>query len=285
MTGKFNKRYNKFDFQENFFYYYDYSHDPFTPPLRITSAGNSIWSRGYSCKRTASEIFGIEMITKGNAVFIQEGREYLVSAGEVYLLRRGGDHVYKVGPAGFLHKRFCVIEGGGLEPLLRAMNLFECDVVHPLTPRNVVILMRRIHRVLKEKMSGFTTELSSLAYSLLLELGRSLTVQYPETIRVAIEFIQQHLDQPLEYDQIRERAGLSTTHFNRLFRNFTGVSPMHFFISQRISWAQHLLSQTSMSVKEIASAVGFDDPLYFSARFKKYTGFSPRYFRMRKTDT
>jgi len=261
-------------------FHYDYRHDPFIPPLRVVSAGNAMWAGSHRLSRNNSDLFGIEMITEGDSIFTQNGREYLVKAGEVYFLRRGCAHEYKVGPSGFLHKRYCVIEGGGLEPLLRAMNLFECDYVKPFPPATVSDILKRMNIALKQKLSGFTADLSFLAYRLLLELGRNLTVQYPEPVRAAVEFMQQNLHRSLECDRIRERSGLSTTHFNRLFHQFTGVSPMQFFISQRIAWARHLLTQTSMSVKEVANAVGFEDALYFSARFKKYTGYSPKKYRM-----
>lgn len=267
------------DFDENASFYYDYRHDPFTPPLRVVSAGNAIWSGNHEYIRTNSEMFGIEMITHGNSLFVQDGKEYLVSAGEVYFLRRGCRHTYKVGPAGYLHKRYCVLEGGGLEPLLHSMNLFECDYVHLLSPVVVSHVFRRMNKVMREKLSGFTVELSIIAYHLLLELGRSLTVQYPEPIRAAVEFMQQNLTQPLDCETIRMHSGLSMTHFNRLFSQYTGVSPVQFLMSQRMSLARHLLLQTSLSVKQVASAVGFDDALYFSARFKRYIGISPQHFR------
>jgi two-component system response regulator YesN len=47
----------------------------------------------------------------------------------------------------------------------------------------------------------------------------------------------------------------------------------------RIKQAKHLLSTTSLTVREVAFAVGYDDPNYFSRLFKEYTGYSPSAWR------
>jgi transcriptional regulator GlxA family with amidase domain len=48
---------------------------------------------------------------------------------------------------------------------------------------------------------------------------------------------------------------------------------------ERLNRARQLLGWTSLSIKEIAAEVGYHDPFYFSARFRKHLGKSPRAFR------
>jgi AraC family transcriptional regulator of arabinose operon len=55
---------------------------------------------------------------------------------------------------------------------------------------------------------------------------------------------------------------------------------MEFVERQRIERARQLLVMTSLSVKEIGRGVGFESPFYFSLRFKRHTGKSPRSFRV-----
>lgn len=212
---------------------------------------------------------------------MQEGNEYVIRPGEVYVLRKGCSHAYGTGRTGFLHKRYITMEGPALERMLHAGGVAGRDFIRPAAPRRVEGAMRRIDRLMRDKPEGFTLELSRLAYDLLLELGRSTTPQYPTPVRAAVEFIQQNLDRPVSSREICERTGLSPTHFNRLFRKHLGTSPVSYFIAQRMAWARHLLTATALSVKEIALTVGYDDPLYFSARFKRHVGLSPRGYRGR----
>ena len=57
------------------------------------------------------------------------------------------------------------------------------------------------------------------------------------------------------------------------------MSPMQYIISLRIANAQRLLGTMDYNVTEIASIVGYDNPLYFSRLFKKQTGLSPSEYR------
>jgi len=219
----------------------------------------------------------------GNAVFIQDGKQYLVNKGEVFVLRKRTNHVYRTGPAGFLHKRCLTLEGPILEPLLYATGLDHCDVVKPLSPELIRNQLRRIFRVMKMKEGDYLSEASQIAYRILVELGKVSRPQYPHAIQTAMDFMQRNLTSHLTSEQIAQQTGFSPTHFNRLFKQHMKVSPIAYFIQKKMALAQYLLTQTSMSVKEIAVATGYDDPLYFSAQFKKQFGVSPSHYMSKRT--
>ncbi len=72
---------------------------------------------------------------------------------------------------------------------------------------------------------------------------------------------------------------LSPSRYSALFRSCMGISPQGFLIRLRIQNAANLICQTDLQIGEIAKAVGYEDPLYFSTLFHKKTGFSPREYR------
>ena len=74
-------------------------------------------------------------------------------------------------------------------------------------------------------------------------------------------------------------SGVSIGYFYRLFRRRFGMSPVEYRNHLRISNAEAILRNTRMSIREISSTVGFDDPFYFCRIFKKVTGVSPSSFR------
>ncbi len=257
--------------------------DIYDHPLQVVGCLLSRWGGGVVVERSCSNIFGIELITAGNAVFIQNGRQYLVNPGQVFILRKNCAHLYRTGPAGFLHKRCLVLEGPILEPLLYAANLAECDYVVLAAGSPVPHLLRTIHRLLGKKDTGLLSEVSQLAYRLVIELGKVSRPQYPLPVHVALDFMQNNLSRPLTSDQIAKKTGLSPTHFNRLFKKYLQLSPVAFFIRKKMALAQYLLSHTSMSVKEVAAATGYDDPLYFSAQFKRHFHLAPSRFARHST--
>lgn len=75
-----------------------------------------------------------------------------------------------------------------------------------------------------------------------------------------------------------EHIPFSKDYINKVFKNKTGKTPLHYLMEKRIEFAkQLLLSRPSnyMIIKEIANAVGFQDQYYFSRVFKQATGKSP----------
>lgn len=76
-----------------------------------------------------------------------------------------------------------------------------------------------------------------------------------------------------------EKANLSTNYFGDLIKLFTGKSPQAHIHQQVIQMAKVRLRQSTASVSEIAYALGFEYPTYFTRFFKKETGITPTVFR------
>lgn len=78
------------------------------------------------------------------------------------------------------------------------------------------------------------------------------------------------------------QAHLSESRFSHLFREVMGKSPLSYLAEARARRAEELLSDTLLSVSDVAEAVGIKNPYYFSRFFKKHTGESPSAYRERK---
>lgn len=251
----------------------------FAPPLQIVSFGSEQWHPGRSLERVHSEICGIEYVRAGEVAFTQDGSSYTVRRGEVYILRRGVGHRYTAVGTKPLHKYYIAIEGALVESMLLAGELETCDHVVPPVPRRIERLFEEIRATMHRKPLGFVVELSTLAYRLLVELSHSIAHRYPEPLRAAIEFIDRNLTRTLTAGEIQAASGVSATHLNRLFAQHIGLAPKQFFIRHKMAWAKHLLAENRFAVKQVAATLGFEDPLYFSAQFRKHVGLSPRRYR------
>ncbi|MFD6177038.1 MULTISPECIES: helix-turn-helix domain-containing protein [unclassified Isoptericola] len=80
-------------------------------------------------------------------------------------------------------------------------------------------------------------------------------------------------------DGLATVASLSASYFSSLFRRRFGTSVLRYQTEQRMARARHLLDTTREPVARIASAVGYDDPYYFSRRFRAVHGTTPRAYR------
>ena len=96
-----------------------------------------------------------------------------------------------------------------------------------------------------------------------------------------MEFINAHLAEPFSGDSLARAAGLSASHLRHLFHARTGDSPRNFQEQQRLRRARDLLVMSRLTVSEISQELGFENPFYFTLRFKKHTGENPTAFRKR----
>lgn len=92
-----------------------------------------------------------------------------------------------------------------------------------------------------------------------------------------------HYDKPLRMEEIAARLHYSRNYLYTLFKGEYGVSPKEYLSNLRIERAKELLRLPGgPSVSEVALAVGYKDPLYFSRVFHQKTGLSPLAFLQRE---
>ena len=83
----------------------------------------------------------------------------------------------------------------------------------------------------------------------------------------------------LSLQEVSEELHVNSSYFSALFRQEISMTFTDYLNQLRIGQACHLLSDTEMSIMEIAAAVGFDDQSYFTRVFRKYKGITPHAYR------
>jgi len=101
-------------------------------------------------------------------------------------------------------------------------------------------------------------------------------------IEQSVAYMLGHLDEPLQVATLAARAGVSLSHFFALFKRQIGCAPIDCFIRLRMQRACRLLDETMLSIKEVAAALGYDDPFYFSRVFKSVNHVAPSEYRLLK---
>jgi len=110
---------------------------------------------------------------------------------------------------------------------------------------------------------------------------RQASAQIDPRVRKAMDFLGEHTTEPFSEERLARAAGLSSSRLRHLFRTQAGDSPRHFQEELRLRRARDLLAMSRQTIGEIARELGFENPFYFTLRFKKQTGESPRAFRQR----
>jgi len=98
---------------------------------------------------------------------------------------------------------------------------------------------------------------------------------------MALEQIGARLAGPLSVPRLALDCGLSTSRLAHLFQEQVGMPPRDYIEQERLRRARELLETSAQTVSEIAYAVGFSSPSYFSRRFTAIVGSMPREYRRR----
>jgi len=249
--------------------------------LIVRHAGNSIWHKGASIDRKNSDLYGIELITAGNLRFVQNGKEYIIEPGTVFIKRRGDNHFYEPGPAGFVHKRFVRLDGPVIESLIGELGIDQYDKCNLSHPADFALLQKKAIALISEQPPGYELLLSLLAFEILLFIAQDISggLQYPPAVSASIEHMRRNLHHKISINELSQMAGVSNTQFFRFFKDSTGETPLAYYNIMKMKRAAELLKHTIMPIKEIAFNLGYEEPAYFTNLFRKTIGVSPRAYR------
>ena len=98
-------------------------------------------------------------------------------------------------------------------------------------------------------------------------------------LKRVLEYMRDHLSEPLTLDRLAAEAGISKFHFARCFSERTGVTPHAQLVRMRLDCAAHLLTGTDLRIGDISRRCGFASAAHFGATFARHFGKSPSAFR------
>lgn len=104
----------------------------------------------------------------------------------------------------------------------------------------------------------------------------------PDRLRKPIETMRLQFFKPWRVPELAAMAGMSPSHFFRVFKQCLGTSPHEWLRRERITHAKRRLIETEEAIKQIASQCGYSDQFFFSRDFKQVTTFTPSEFRRRE---
>lgn len=100
-------------------------------------------------------------------------------------------------------------------------------------------------------------------------------------IERAVHYFNENYSKPISIEQYASEHLMSVNWFIHNFKNVMKAPPMQYIVSLRIAAAKGYLENSNKNITEIANTVGYDNALYFSRLFKKYTGMTPSEYRER----
>jgi len=109
---------------------------------------------------------------------------------------------------------------------------------------------------------------------------RASTVRsHHESVDRVITAMRSRIDEPLSLQSMARIGFASRFHFNRTFRQITGIPPSQFLYALRLDAARRLLTETQRKIIDICYDVGYNSVGTFTRRFTDALGVSPSTFR------
>ncbi|TFE29435.1 helix-turn-helix transcriptional regulator [Cohnella luojiensis] len=233
----------------------------------------------------------IHTVLSGYGQFVIRDKKYNCVKGDTFVIFPGELFFYQADEWQPWHYIWVAFVGHGAKGLLTSLGVtpeqpFISGCLHPKIPE----IYRQLHDCFH---SDYVPDLSNLEAGgwvrlLLRQLGaakRQLEVVDPvrdnateHIIKQAIQFLSLQYTQSISIEHMSNMLGYHRTHLCKLFKQSTGVSPMQYLLKIRMQRAEALLA-TSMTVDQVASSVGYGDALYFSRKFRKWSGQSPSEYR------
>lgn len=146
-------------------------------------------------------------------------------------------------------------------------------------------LLEKIKKELDQKPYQYLISIHAYIELLLVEVNRSKInngdeIWKPDALFLKfLELVRSHYGQNYAVSHFANMLQTTQTKLNELSKLHTNKTAQNVIYSLVISEAKRLLRYTTLSIKEIAFELGFNDPFYFSNFFKKHTKISPMDYR------
>ena len=98
------------------------------------------------------------------------------------------------------------------------------------------------------------------------------------------DYIEKNIDHRITLSMLSENVNMSENYISRLFKTETGNNIVNYINQLKMNHARPLLEDKNLSVRDVALALGFDEPSYFNKLFFRFFGLSPTVYRKAVTE-
>lgn len=225
-----------------------------------------------------------EYIIRGNVYIDFDGNTYTAHEGDVYIIKQGIMANYYTKDDEKAEKIFVSMKGRLLDKLFEAYDLTDSVIISHC---NVEDEIRKIHSVLYTANDSpeATYKLSLYVHEIIMKISmakQTADFQFNPGSQL-VDSLKSYIDSGLHFNVSLKRLAkhfkASEKYLIYIFKKKYGISPYAYLIKMRIRTAEQMLTDTNLTVKEIAAKLSFSDSNYFSNAFKKHTGMSPKNYR------
>ena len=276
------------------------------PEILTLSVGYAVHNADWNWENIRSPFSRIYLVTKGTATVKIENANIILTPGHLYMIPAFTTH-QDICTGEFEHYYIHLFEDStAIKSIMDDWDfpfeleadeichiLFErlCNINPTLSlpesnPKSYDSKPMLFEQLKRNRMRDMTVQMESRGIVLQLlsrffkHASRKPTSKDVRLID-SITYINEHLDENIDIDTLARMSCISKDHYIRLFKRSFGSTPLEYINNLRIKRAEILLTTSSMTVKAIASSVGYYDHSYFIRIFRKKIGLTPLQYRQK----
>jgi AraC-like DNA-binding protein len=243
------------------------------------------------------------IILKGTAMHVIDEQEFPVKAGDVFVIAPNHEHQYQemhglaLANILFDHNALMMEQWDiralpgfhalfSLEPAFRTRHNFRSRLqLSDPQLNHINEIIHDLTRETEQRNPGYRVMAKGLFMQLAVTLSRAYSAQPTEEsidlLRIgdAIAHIETNYADKITLDELARKSHLSQRHFNRVFQECIGRSPIDHLMHVRCQKAAELLKGTDRAITDIAFDCGFSDSNYFTRCFRKTMDQTPKQYR------
>ena len=215
----------------------------------------------------------ILFVLDGEGILHAEGKTYKLKKGSAFFTSKTCPNEYA--NRGKLITAFLTVDGSGIDSLISHYGNKDFIFAESV---NVEKYLSYVNQILNEYSNHRREALiSALSYSMFCDFfAESVEIGKSENDKV-LHFIENHFTEKITLEEIAKSADISVSKLCHNFKSRHGCTVFEYILDLRLGNARSLImSETSLQIKAVASAFGFEDVSYFCRAYKKKFGKTPR---------
>ena len=225
-------------------------------------------------------------ITGGKGQFLIQDQLYPVNVNNLVIINPNVTHTEVSLNAQPLEYIVLGIEGIELSTSSHSNGQF--NILDHFESVEISGCLRNILREMELKNEGYEDVCQAYMEILIIRLMRSTALSVPSESQAVStnrqcaavrRYIDLHFKETLTLEQLANEGHMNKFYLSHAFKREYGVSPINYMISKRIEESKYLLSETDLSMSQIAQLLGFSSLSYFSQVFHRTQAISPKEYR------
>lgn len=254
------------------------------PLIKAYYAGYTFPTHDFRVYNPCLKFYVFEYIKSGDVIIESNGVKHSAHCGDVYIFKPGTQVEYYSNGTEKIEKIWFNMNGILLDKLFEAYGLDNNVIIAHCDVENEI---QRIHTLLQcsNASPDIIASLAIRVHEIIIKISlanKNIDVSFDPGFSIAEQiksFIEKNIYDKMSLTSLANHFEVTDKYIIRVFKKKYGTSPYSYIINLRISEAKKLLSESDLTVNEIASKLQFSESNYFSKTFRRYVGCSPIEYR------